>query len=457
MKNKLTCFYKVTATKNKQQCFVITRDYCIVTLMIMFAVTIISSCKKDNATGNKARTAYNPGVPVTVSDILPDSGGIRSKVIIKGTNFGTDTSLVTVYFIDSVTQRRATIVNMDNETIYCLAPKEYGGNNTIKVVISKDSVTSTQTFHYTVAQSVSNVVGVTGVAGSVDGSLSDGRIQRTFGIAALGNDELISFEMLNGTVRYISVNDNVISTLQTGFGAGQPAMTKDRTKIYAIQYTSPHKIVMYEKDNLWTPEILSSGIYRSDGTVVAGTIAAAALDDTEQWLYFRDRNGVFGRVEIAHPANVEILNESAGGVGSSDYNYLVYSPVDDCFFFGVQSVHTIYKLSKDGKTVEEYAGSSQGSVDGPRLEAKFNSPAGFNVASDGSLYVMDSNNHTVRKIDHNSGYVSTIAGTIGVAGFANGEPLESEFSYPYCICADDVDNFFIGESWGVTIRKLAIE
>lgn len=444
-------------TKNKRQRFAIIRSYHIVTVLILFAVISISSCKKDNTSSDKSQTGYNPAIPVTVSNILPDSGGIRSKVIIKGSNFGTDTSLVRVYFIDSVTERKATIVNMDNETIYCLAPKQYGGDNTVKVVISKDSVITTQTFHYTVAQSVSNVVGVTGVAGSVDGSLSDGRVQRTFGIAALGNDELISFEMLNGTVRYISMNDNVISTLQTGFGAGQPAMTKDRTKIYAIQYTAPHKIMMYERDNLWSPEILSSGIYRSDGTVVAGTITAAALDDTEQWLYFRDRNGVFGRVEIAHPGNVQILNPVAGGIGSSDYNYLVYSPVDDCFFFGVQSVHTIYKMSKDGQTIEDYAGSSQGSVDGPRLEAKFNSPAGFNVASDGSLYVMDSNNHTVRKIDHNSGYVSTIAGTVGVSGFANGDPLESEFSFPYCICADDVDNFFIGESWGVTIRKLAIE
>ncbi|MEI6946465.1 IPT/TIG domain-containing protein [Paraflavisolibacter sp. H34] len=427
------------------------------TLAALFLAGLaVTSCDK-NAQEDAQGTPYNPNLPITVNSFTSDSGGIRTKVMIQGANFGSDTALVRVYFIDNEKERKAPIVNMNSENIYVLVPKQNGGNNRIKVKIGKDSVVTTKTFKYVVAQSLSNVVGLTGVAGSVDGSLADGRIQRTFGLAALGNDEVISFEMLNRTVRYISMNDNKITTLQTGFGAGQPAMNQQRNRLYAIEYTAPHKVIQYKKENLWAPEVLSSGIYRTNGTAVAGTIVAAALDDTEQWLYFRDRNGVFGRLELANPSNVQVLNETCGPVGAADYNYMVYSPVDDCFFFGVQNIHNIYKVSKDGQNVQLYAGSSQGTVDGPRLEAKFNSPGGMSVDSEGNLYVMDTNNNTVRKINRGSGYVSRIAGVIGVFGFTNGLPLESQMNYPYSICADDRDNYFIGESWGVTLRKLAIE
>lgn len=425
-------------------------------LMTLIATMALVSCKKDDA-NTKRSEAYNPDSPISIENVLPDSGIIRTKVVIKGSNFGNDKSLVKVYFLDNEKPRKATIVGMDNETIYCLAPKQNNGVNKIMVKIANDSATAAKTFYYTVSQSISNIAGLTGVAGSLDGSLADGRIQRTFGMAALGDDQIMSFELLSNAVRYISMNDNKIYTVQTGFGAGQPAINAARTAVYAIQNGSPHKVICYKKENLWAPGILAAGIYRSNGTVVAGTIVAAALDNTEQWLYFRDKAGVFGRLEIANPANVQILSETCGPAGSADFNYLAYSAVDDCFYFSVQNIHSIYRVQKDGTNVQLYSGSSQGSVDGLRLDAKYNSPAGIAVDGEGNILVMDTNNHTVRKISHNSGYVSRIAGVTGAVGFSNGDPLTSYFNFPYCINADEKDNYFIGESWGVTIRKLAIE
>jgi len=425
-------------------------------LMTLIPVMTLISCKKDGG-ASKASEAYNPDSPITIENVLPDSMVIRTKVVIKGSNFGNDKSLVNVYFLDNEKPRKATVVGMDNETIYCLAPKQNEGVNKIMVKIGNDSARATKTICYTVSQSISNIVGLTGVAGSIDGSLADGRIQRTFGVAALGNDQVMSFELLSNTVRYISMNDNKIYTVQTGFGAGQPAINAARTAIYAIQNTSPHKVICYKKENLWAPGILAAGIYRSNGSVVAGTIVAAALDNTEQWLYFRDKAGVFGRLEIANPANVQILGETCGPAGTADYNYLAYSAVDDCFYFTVQNIHSLYRVQKDGTNVQLYSGSSQGSVDGPRLDAKFNSPAGLAVDGEGNILVMDTNNHTVRKISHNSGYVSRVAGMTGTVGFSNGDPLASYLNFPYCINADERDNYFLGESWGVTIRKLAIE
>lgn len=425
-------------------------------LVFLGSAAVLASCSKEEKTSVKS-VPYNPGTPIRIERVMPDSGVIRTKVVIKGSNFGNDKSLVSVYFIDKERLRKATIVGLDNETIYCLAPKQNGGPNNVMVKIKSDSATAPKTFFYTVSQSISNVVGLTGVAGSVDGSLADGRIQRTFGLAALGDDQVMTFEMLSNAVRYISMNDNKIYTVQTGFGAGQPALNASRTTAYAIQYTSPHKVIRYRKENLWAPEILSAGIYRTNGVVVGGVIVSAALDATEKWLYFRDKNGVFGRLEIENPLNVQILNEACGPVGSADYNYLAYSRVDDCFYFGVQNIHSIYRVEKDGTNVQLWSGSSQGAVDGPRLEAKYNSPGGIAVDGEGNILVMDTNNHTVRMINHNSGYVSRIAGVTGANSFSNGDPLSSALSFPYCINADERDNYFLGESWGVTVRKLAIE
>jgi len=419
-------------------------------LLPFVLLLFVLACKKSKT---ETAQAYDPNLPVQLNSFMPDSGGIRTKFIIKGSNFGTDKNNIKVYFLDKEKERSATIVGLDNETIYCLVPKQLGGNNKLKVVVGKTTGASSKTFLYTVAESVSNIVGVSGVAGSVNGTLADGRIQRTFGLAALNNDELISFETLSSSVRYISVSDNKISTLQTGFDGTQPALNRARNKMYAIGRSVPHKVYAYDKNSLWQPQIIAAQIPGS-----TGVIFAAALDNTEEWLYFRDKNGVFGRLEIAKPTNVQILNTACGNVGNTDYCYMVYSRVDDCFFFTVQSINGIYKVSKDGKTVEEFAGfNGLGQLDAPRRDASFNSPVGISVDTEGNLYVLDSNTNLVRKISKSSGYVSTIAGTAGVFGGANGAPMLSSFNYPYSVNLDDSDNIFIGESWGCTIRKLAIE
>lgn len=424
-----------------------TRHALLPFVMLLF----VFACKKSKT---EAVRNYDPNLPIQVDSFMPDSGGIRTKVIIKGSNFGTDKSKVKVFFTDSEKDRPATIVNLNNETIYCLVPKENAGLNSVKVSIDTKNGTITKKFLYIIAESVSNIVGVPGVGGSVNGSISDARIQRTFGLAAVGNDELISFETLSNAVRYISVSDNKVTTLQTGFDGTHPAMNAAGTKIYSIGKNVPHKIFVYDKNSLWQPQIIAAQIPGS-----TGFIWSAALDDTEEWLYFRDKNAIFGRIEIANPTNVQILNTACGNVGNTDYTYLVFSKKDNCFYFTVQGSNGIYQVSKDGKTVVEYAGfNGLGKADGQRRsEASFTSPAGLCIDSEGNLYVSDSNSNLIRKINRTTGYVSTIAGIAGVFGGANGLPLLSTFNYPYCLTADKNDVIYIGESWGCTIRKLAIE
>ena len=123
--------------------------------------------------------------------------------------------------------------------------------------------------------------------------------------------------------------------------------------------------------------------------------------------------------------------------------------------------HSIRKLSleKDGKTwqVVTIAGSGKAGwadnyEDG--LKAQFNYPAGITCDNTGNLYVADTNNHCIRKIDHLGGVI-TIAGD-GSFDFADSAiSLNAKFYSPYGIACDIDDNLYVADSYNGRIRKIA--
>ena len=79
-------------------------------------------------------------------------------------------------------------------------------------------------------------------------------------------------------------------------------------------------------------------------------------------------------------------------------------------------------------TLALFAGSQggAGSADGLGAEARFGYPDGVATDSAGNVYVADSLNHTIRKITP-AGAVSTLAGSAGVAGSADGVGAQARF------------------------------
>ncbi|EQC26590.1 hypothetical protein SDRG_15530 [Saprolegnia diclina VS20] len=80
--------------------------------------------------------------------------------------------------------------------------------------------------------------------------------------------------------------------------------------------------------------------------------------------------------------------------------------------------HCIRRVALANYVLETYAGScgNGGYVDGPRLSSRWNSPGGVTVDVYGHVYVSDTGNHVVRKVDSVSSTTSTLAGTPGVSG-----------------------------------------
>jgi hypothetical protein len=115
----------------------------------------------------------------------------------------------------------------------------------------------------------------------------------------------------------------------------------------------------------------------------------------------------------------------------------------------------IRKISTITGLVTTFAGTGvAGYKDGPADSAKFNNPSDLCVDDSGNVYVSDFLNQRIRKIS-NQGIVSTIAGS-GTAGYIDGSHSTARFNYPRGICIDPSGNIFVSDSWNHRIRKIDI-
>jgi sugar lactone lactonase YvrE len=118
--------------------------------------------------------------------------------------------------------------------------------------------------------------------------------------------------------------------------------------------------------------------------------------------------------------------------------------------------HTIRKITSSG-AVTTLAGSAGafGSVDGTGTSARFMEAQGIATDSSGNLYVSDSSkmgNSSIRKIT-SSGVVTTLAGRGGNLVFANGTGAAALFNMPYSIATDNSGNLYVCDTYNFIIRK----
>jgi hypothetical protein len=116
--------------------------------------------------------------------------------------------------------------------------------------------------------------------------------------------------------------------------------------------------------------------------------------------------------------------------------------------------NVIMKVTPAG-VVTPLAGTrwSSGSADGMGAAARFNSPQALAVDGAGNVYVADTGNSAIRKITP-EGAVTTLAGTAGSTGFADGVGTAARFAAPNALLVDAAGNVVVADGGNFLIRKI---
>ena len=255
--------------------------------------------------------------------------------------------------------------------------------------------------------------------GSTDGTGTSARFDSPRGITTDGTNLYVS-DTGNNRIRKIVIDNGTVTTLagsSSGFldnATGTSArfnnpvgITTDGTNLYVSEYSN-HRIRQIVIDN-------------GTVTTLAGQSDNGSTDATGTSASFNRPGGI-------------IL------VGSNLYVTDVHG-------------HKIRKIIISTGVVTTFAGSTSfGSADGTGTSARFKHPT-F-ITSDGTnLYVTDGGNHTIRKIVISTGFVSTLAGSAGSSGSADGTGTSARFSSPHGITSDGT-NLYVADRNNHKIRKI---
>jgi sugar lactone lactonase YvrE len=114
--------------------------------------------------------------------------------------------------------------------------------------------------------------------------------------------------------------------------------------------------------------------------------------------------------------------------------------------------HAIRKIDTTG-LVSTFVGGTRGFLDSIGIHAKFNYPYHITMGPDHHIYVADASNHRIRKVSL-TGEVTTIAGN-GMASSLDGQDTSASFNFPYSLVFDLAGNLIVSDNNGNKIRKIS--
>lgn len=119
--------------------------------------------------------------------------------------------------------------------------------------------------------------------------------------------------------------------------------------------------------------------------------------------------------------------------------------------------HKIRKVDKITGIITTVAGSGQGSFsgdNGPAIYAALAGPSGVALDKEGNIYIADTFNNRIRMVDKNTGFMSTIAGDGNIFRIGEKESSEKSISRPYATAIDSNGDIYVTDSDNHLIRKI---
>ena len=161
--------------------------------------------------------------------------------------------------------------------------------------------------------------------------------------------------------------------------------------------------------------------------------------------------GLVGAVSRSDAADITVDTAVTGGL--FEPHSVAVGP-DGAAYITDGASHRVLRVLSGFSTYTVLAGETNvaGSNEGVGEGAHFNIPQGI-VFARGGLIVADAQNHLIRFVS-TSGVVTNLAGSAGLFGNVNGQGAAARFSYPRGLAADAAGNIYIADSQNNRIRKL---
>ncbi len=173
-----------------------------------------------------------------------------------------------------------------------------------------------------------------------------------------------------------------------------------------------------------------SSVLIVDSPLVISTLAGKALTQGT-------RNGTGTAARFAVPSGVAV--DGSGNIYVADF-----------------SNDTIRKVTPNGTVSTPYGQAGQAGATNTNTMGDpvlFNTPNGVAIDASGNIYVADSGNSVIRKID-TSGNVTTLAGQVGVTGTTDATGTSAQFNNPQAVAVDASGNVYVADTSNQTVRKI---
>ena len=267
-------------------------------------------------------------------------------------------------------------------------------------------------------------------------------------------------------------------------GTGTAGFSGDGGPAKAAQISAPRGLAFDSRGNLYFADALNYRIRKIalDGTISTfaggGTVYPAnAVPAVQAALYPPDAlaiagDGTFylaaGWIQRITPDGILSIvggngTYSIGGDGGPATQAQLYAPADVALdaagnAFIVENGNLDVRRVDTNGVITTVAGNGNCNYSGdggPAIKASLCAPGGAAVDSSGNLYIADSRNNVIRKVD-SSGMITTFAGN-GFGGFGGdgGPATRANLNYPEGVAVDGQGNVIIADYLNSRIRKVS--
>ena len=209
-------------------------------------------------------------------------------------------------------------------------------------------------------------------------------------------------------VRRVDARTRLVSTVA---GTGEAGFSGDGGPAASAQLRQPHSIAFDARGNLLVCDIGNGRLRAVD--MRAGSISTLSGTGTREPT---PDEGPLAGTPLRGPRSID--TDAEGNA------YLV-----------LREGNAVFRLDLGAGTLRRIAGTGETGYTGdggPALDATFNGPKGIAYsASDHALYIVDTENHAIRRMSLASGTVETVLGTGERGDGPDGDPLACKLARPH--------------------------